>query len=133
MPEKTKYIIMVGDGMADYPVEKLGGKTPLMAARTPHMDRLAGQGEIGLVRTVPEGFNRGARLPIFPFSDMIPSGIIPAGAPWKRPVWASNLQRMILPSDATWLPYTIKRKKLLWKIFLQATSRMKRPGRSFLI
>jgi 2,3-bisphosphoglycerate-independent phosphoglycerate mutase len=57
-----KYVIMVGDGMADYPVESLGGKTPLMVARTPHMDRMANQGEIGLVRTIPHGFNPGSEI-----------------------------------------------------------------------
>ena len=57
-----KYVIIVGDGMADYPVRSLGGKTPLMVARTPHMDFMAGQGEIGLVRTVPEGFNPGSEI-----------------------------------------------------------------------
>ncbi len=62
MPEKTKYVILVGDGMADYPVESLGGKTPLMKARTPHMDWMAKQGEIGLVRTIPDGFNPGSEV-----------------------------------------------------------------------
>jgi len=57
-----KYVIIVGDGMADYPVQSLGGKTPLMVARTPHMDFMAGQGEIGLVRTVPDGFNPGSEI-----------------------------------------------------------------------
>jgi len=60
--EKMKYVIIVGDGMADYPVESLGGKTPLMVARTPYMDRMANQGEIGLVRTVPDGFNPGSEI-----------------------------------------------------------------------
>jgi 2,3-bisphosphoglycerate-independent phosphoglycerate mutase len=62
MTEKMKYVIIVGDGMADYPVESLGGKTPLMVARTPHMDWMAKQGEIGLVRTVPNGFNPGSEI-----------------------------------------------------------------------
>ncbi len=62
MPEKTKYVIIVGDGMADYPVESIGGKTPLMVARTPHMDWMAESGEIGLVRTVPDGFNPGSEV-----------------------------------------------------------------------
>ena len=57
-----KYVIVVGDGMADYPVESLGGKTPLMVARTPHMDWMANRGEIGLVRTVPGGFNPGSEI-----------------------------------------------------------------------
>ncbi len=57
-----KYVIIVGDGMADYPVESLGGKTPLMVARTPNMDWMAQQGEIGLVRTIPDGFNPGSEI-----------------------------------------------------------------------
>jgi 2,3-bisphosphoglycerate-independent phosphoglycerate mutase len=57
-----KYVIIVGDGMADYAVESLGGRTPLMAARTPHMDWMANQGEIGLVRTIPDGFNPGSEI-----------------------------------------------------------------------
>jgi 2,3-bisphosphoglycerate-independent phosphoglycerate mutase len=59
---KIKYIVMVGDGMADYEIEALGGKTPLMAARTPHMDWMARHGEIGLVRTVPDGFTPGSEI-----------------------------------------------------------------------
>ncbi len=62
MPEKVKYVIIVGDGMADYPVESLGGKTPLMVARTPHMDWMADRGEIGLVRTIPDGFTPGSEI-----------------------------------------------------------------------
>jgi 2,3-bisphosphoglycerate-independent phosphoglycerate mutase len=62
MPEKTKYVIIVGDGMADYPVESLGGKTPLMVARTPHMDWMAENGETGLVKTIPDGFNAGSEI-----------------------------------------------------------------------
>ncbi len=62
MPEKKKYVIIVGDGMADYPSESLGGKTPLMVARTPHMDWIAESGEIGLVRTVPDGFSPGSEI-----------------------------------------------------------------------
>jgi len=39
-----KYIVLVGDGMADYPVEELGGRTPLEAARTPNMDYIVKMG-----------------------------------------------------------------------------------------
>jgi 2,3-bisphosphoglycerate-independent phosphoglycerate mutase len=62
MSEETKYVIIVGDGMADYPVESLGGKTPLMIAKTPNMDWMAERGEVGLVRTVPDGFNPGSEI-----------------------------------------------------------------------
>ena len=62
MSKVMKYVVIVGDGMADYPIEAIGGRTPLMAARTPHMDWMAKHGEIGLVRTIPEGFNPGSEI-----------------------------------------------------------------------
>lgn len=55
-----KYIVMLGDGMADYPVEALGGKTPLQVAVKPHIDRLAKYGEMGMVKTVPDGMKPGS-------------------------------------------------------------------------
>src|SRR4030043_936866 len=57
-----KYVVIVGDGMADYGIEGLGGKTPLMVAKTPQMDWLAQHGEIGLVRTIPKGFTPGSEI-----------------------------------------------------------------------
>jgi 2,3-bisphosphoglycerate-independent phosphoglycerate mutase len=55
-----KYAILIGDGMADYPVEELNGRTPLAAAKTPNMDFLATQGELGLARTIPDGMEPGS-------------------------------------------------------------------------
>lgn len=55
-----KYITILGDGMADEPLEVLGGKTPLMAARTPTLDALAARSEIGLAATIPEGMKPGS-------------------------------------------------------------------------
>ncbi|OGW38193.1 MAG: cofactor-independent phosphoglycerate mutase [Nitrospirae bacterium GWC2_56_14] len=55
-----KYIILLGDGMADRPHADLGGKTCLQAARTPNMDLLASRGRVGMVRTVPAGFPPGS-------------------------------------------------------------------------
>jgi len=55
-----KYIILQGDGMADYPLEVLGGKTPLEAARTPNMDWLAAHGVYGIAHVIPEGFPPGS-------------------------------------------------------------------------
>ncbi len=55
-----KYITILGDGMADEPIEALGGKTPLMAARTPMLDALAAKSEIGLAATIPEGMKPGS-------------------------------------------------------------------------
>ena len=58
---KTKYIVLVGDGMADYPLKELGGKTPIEAAKTPHMDRIAAC-RVGQVRTIPEGMEPGSDI-----------------------------------------------------------------------
>jgi 2,3-bisphosphoglycerate-independent phosphoglycerate mutase len=55
-----KYAIIIPDGAADEPLEELGGRTPLEAAETPHMDRIAREGRIGTVRTIPEGFQSGS-------------------------------------------------------------------------
>lgn len=55
-----KYIVLQGDGMADWPVAELGNKTPLEYAHTPNMDRIASQGLLGLTHTIPEGFPSGS-------------------------------------------------------------------------
>lgn len=55
----TKYALLVGDGMADYGLRELGGRTPLQAAKTVHMDRIAA-GQLGLVKTIPDGFEPGS-------------------------------------------------------------------------
>jgi 2,3-bisphosphoglycerate-independent phosphoglycerate mutase len=57
-----KYIVIIGDGMADRPIKELNGKTPLQAASTPNMDRLASEGTLGKVRTVPEGMHPGSDI-----------------------------------------------------------------------
>lgn len=63
-----KLIVLLGDGMSDRPLESLGGKTPLQAATTPHMDFMARRGTLGLARTVPFGLPPGsdvANLSVF--------------------------------------------------------------------
>ncbi len=55
-----KYVIVLGDGMADRPIEELGGLTPLEYAKTPEMDALAKAGEIGMVHTIPDGMSPGS-------------------------------------------------------------------------
>jgi len=60
MGMRMKYIIILGDGMADEPIQQLGDKTPLEYAETKTMDLLASQGEIGLVATIPEGMSPGS-------------------------------------------------------------------------
>jgi 2,3-bisphosphoglycerate-independent phosphoglycerate mutase len=63
-----KYILLIGDGMGMLLSRALGGRTPLEAAATPTMDRLARQAEMLLVRTVPEGYPPGAISPTCPCS-----------------------------------------------------------------
>ena len=55
-----KYVVVLCDGMADYPVPALGGKTPMMVAKKPHIDALAAMAEVGLVRTVAPGLKPGS-------------------------------------------------------------------------
>ncbi len=55
-----KYIVVLGDGMADEPIAELGDKTPLAYAKTPNMDRLSKLSEVGMVHTIPDGMNPGS-------------------------------------------------------------------------
>ena len=69
-----KYLILVGDGMGDYPIESLGNKTPLEYARTPNMDFLSTNGKLGLVKTIPEGLSPAsdvANLAIFGYDPKV--------------------------------------------------------------
>lgn len=66
-----KYVVLLGDGMSDEPLEALGGKTPLQAAHTPNMDLMARRGCMGLARTVPDGYPPGsdvANLSVFGYN-----------------------------------------------------------------
>ena len=56
---KLKYLVVLADGMADYPIPEMNGKTPLQVSRKPNMDRLAQQGEVGLVNNIPPGMPPG--------------------------------------------------------------------------
>jgi 2,3-bisphosphoglycerate-independent phosphoglycerate mutase len=56
----VKYVIIHGDGMADWPCDEIGGQTPLEAARKPNMDLIASRGELGLVATIPPGMPPGS-------------------------------------------------------------------------
>ena len=55
-----KYVIVLGDGMADQPIETLGGKTPLAYAKTENLDALSQKSEIGMVHTIPDGMKPGS-------------------------------------------------------------------------
>jgi 2,3-bisphosphoglycerate-independent phosphoglycerate mutase len=55
-----KFVVLLGDGMADYPTKKLGDKTPLQCAFAPHLDQISAEGTIGLIDTIPAGFTPGS-------------------------------------------------------------------------
>lgn len=72
--DEKKIVILIGDGMSDYPLEELGGRTPLEAANTPNMDKMAAEGILGMTRTVPEGMHPGsdvANLSVFGYDPEI--------------------------------------------------------------
>lgn len=58
----NKYLIILGDGMADEPIASLGNKTPLQVANTPNIDRLATLGRSGMLDTIPKGFQPGSEI-----------------------------------------------------------------------
>jgi len=55
-----KYLLVIGDGMADYPVDAINGKTPLQVANKPHIDELAAKGRSGTLKTIPEDMGAGS-------------------------------------------------------------------------
>lgn len=60
--KRKKYVLIVGDGMADYPIPKLGYRTPLEVANTPNMDMLASKGKIGRFLSIPDGMEPGSDI-----------------------------------------------------------------------
>lgn len=87
-----KYIVILGDGMADMPIEELGNKTPIEYADTPMMDKLSKMGEIGLCATVPKGLKPGSDIanlavlgydPSIYYSGRSPLEALSIGAPMK--------------------------------------------------
>jgi len=59
-----KYVLVIGDGMADYPIPELGNKTPLQFAYKPHMDAIAARGKSGLIKNVPDQMTPGSEVAI---------------------------------------------------------------------
>ncbi|NPU83040.1 MAG: cofactor-independent phosphoglycerate mutase [Syntrophaceae bacterium] len=90
-----KYVILLGDGMADRPLAELGGKTPLEAARTPNMDRIAGTGLIGLVDTIPEGLVPGSDVANLSVLGYDPRSVYSG----RGPLEAANMGVRLKPDD----------------------------------
>lgn len=89
---KTKSIILVGDGMGDFPLPELGNRTPLEAADTPAMDYIAGHGSLGLVQTIPEGYAPGSDVANLSLLGYLPEEIYSGRSPLEAASLGVNLQ-----------------------------------------
>lgn len=108
-----KYVVVLGDGMADEPIEALGGKTPLAYAKTPMMDKLSETGEVGLAKTIPDGMKPGsdtANLAVLGYdpekyySGRSPLEALSIGVPMKPTDIALRCNTVTL-SDEPGIPY----------------------------
>lgn len=90
--KKLKYILIVGDGMADYPINELGGKTPLQAANIPNMDKLAREGIMGIAKTIPEGMSPGSDVANLAVMGYDPQRYYPGRAPLEAASMGISLE-----------------------------------------
>lgn len=112
----VKYILIIGDGMADNPVESLGGKTPLEYASIPNIDRLAMEGELGSLLTVPRGLTPGSDTAILSIFGCDPTRCYTGRAPLEAAASGMELAEgdaayrcnMVCLEDAA-LPFEEKR------------------------
>jgi 2,3-bisphosphoglycerate-independent phosphoglycerate mutase len=86
-----KYLLVVGDGMADYPVPELGNKTPLQVAHKPNMDAIAAKGKNGLIKNVPDDMNPGSETAILSLLGYDPHVCCTGRGPLETPARGINL------------------------------------------
>ena len=94
-----KYLLIIGDGMADNPVPELGDRTPLEAAKKPVMDRLAEQGKLGSVVNCPKGLPAGSETAILSIFGYDPLRYFTGRSPMRRS--ARSAWRAGIPSAGT--------------------------------
>ncbi len=92
-----KYVVILGDGMADAPSEKLNGKTPLEVAKKPNIDKICQMGEIGMVKTVPDGFSPGSDVANLSVMGYDPNKFYTG----RSPLEAVSMGIDVLPTDTT--------------------------------
>lgn len=90
-----KYILLIGDGMGDWALEELGGRTPLEAAPTPNLDFMAKNGALGLANTVPEGMPPGSDVAIMSLMGYNPKGVLTG----RGPLEAASQGLAIAPNE----------------------------------
>ncbi|MCX8150363.1 MAG: cofactor-independent phosphoglycerate mutase [Candidatus Bathyarchaeota archaeon] len=86
-----KYLLIVGDGMADYPVPELGNKTPLQTAQKPNIDSIAAKGKNGLIKNVPDGLSPGSETAILSLLGYDPKRYCTGRGPLEAPARGINL------------------------------------------
>jgi 2,3-bisphosphoglycerate-independent phosphoglycerate mutase len=110
-----KYILVVGDGMADYPVPELGNKTPLQVAYKPNMDWIAANGRSGLIKTVPDNLTPGSDAAICSVLGYDPSRYCTGRGPLELPSRGIELAE----NDAAYRCNLITEKEGVISIILQ--------------
>jgi 2,3-bisphosphoglycerate-independent phosphoglycerate mutase len=90
-----KYVVLLGDGMADYPIDSLNGKTPLEYASTPNMDRMAAEGTLSLIDTIPPGIAPGSDVANLAVLGYDSRGFYTGRAPLE----AANMGVRLAPDD----------------------------------
>jgi len=95
MKDKMKYVILLGDGMGDYPIAALDHRTPLQYAHTPYMDYVAQEGTLGLVETIPPGFAPGSDVANITVLGYNPAEVYSGRAPLE----AANMGIHLAPDD----------------------------------
>ena len=93
-----KYLLIVPDGMADDPIPELDGRTPLMAARTPHLDAIARTGVVGRVQTIPPGMEPGSDVAALSITGYDPARYYTGRAPLEAAAQGIDLG----PHDVAW-------------------------------
>jgi 2,3-bisphosphoglycerate-independent phosphoglycerate mutase len=94
----NKYVVLLGDGMGDYPLPELGNRTPLEAASTPAMDYLAERGSLGLVQTIPKGMPKGSDVANLSIMGYDPAKYYTGRAPLE----AANLGLSLSPDEVAY-------------------------------
>jgi len=93
-----KYVILIGDGMGDYPVDSLSGRTPLEAAKTPNMDWIVEHGEVGRAKTIPDGCEAGSDTANLSILGYDPAGVLTG----RGPLEAASLGIQLSSADVAY-------------------------------
>jgi len=95
-----KSIIIVGDGMSDRPIARLGAKTPLMVAQKPNIDRIAREGRVGLFKSIPNGQPPESDVANLSILGYDPQNRFRDGRSSRHRAWASTSALTMLHFDA---------------------------------